>query len=103
MYGPPGSHSSMQSQSMNRKALFSSEFVLHFEGQLFHPFLSESVCLGGESPCSPIGAVTVAIHTGCNHALIQPGMGSADCAHHGRKSRRTKLIQGRTHRESQSP
>lgn len=35
----------MQSQSMNRKALFSSEFVLHFEGQLFHPFLSESVCV----------------------------------------------------------
>lgn len=70
----------MHSQSMNRKALFSGESVLQFEGQLFHHFLSESVCLGGEALCSPVGAVTDAIHTGCSHALIQPGVGSADCA-----------------------
>lgn len=70
----------MHSQSTNRKTLFSGEFVLQFEGQLFHHFLSESVCLGGEAPYGPVGAVTDAIHTGYSHALIPPGVGSADCA-----------------------
>lgn len=84
---------------MNRKALFSSEFVFHFEGQLFHHFLSESVCLGWEAPYGPGGAVMDAIHTGCNHALIQPGVGSSDCAHHDRKTHWKNLIQGHTHRE----
>lgn len=89
----------MHSQSMNRKALFSGEFALQFEGQLFHRFLSETMCLAGEAPCGPVGAVTDAIHTGHSHALIPPGVGSADCAHHGRKPHRTKLTQGHTHRE----
>lgn len=70
----------MHSQSTNRKTLFSGEFVLQFEGQLFHHFLSESVCLGGEAPYGPVGAVTDAIHTGCSRALIPPRVGSADCA-----------------------
>lgn len=62
----------MHSQSTNRKTLFSGEFVLQFEGQLFHHFLSKTVCLGGEAPYGPGGAVTDAIHTGCSHALIPP-------------------------------